>query len=44
MEKTTIKKECLLIRILSREDWIGYLSAGLLTVGGIRLMLYIALL
>lgn len=44
MEKVNVKKECLLIRALSREDWIGYFSASLITSGGIVLMIYIALL
>lgn len=44
MEKTNFKKKFSLIETLSRDDWVGYLSAGLLTLGGAALMLYIYLM
>ncbi len=43
MEKSK-RKESIIMSTLSREDWVGYLSAGLLSVGGIALMMYIALM
>ena len=32
------------IELLSREDLVGYIAAGSLTIGGIGLMIFIALL
>lgn len=43
MENSKYKKENIIMNTLSRDDWVGYLSAGLLSAGGIALMIYIAL-
>lgn len=44
MEKNNSKNKFSLMEVLSRDDWVGYLNAGLLTLGGLALMLYIYLM